>query len=196
MTPIADIFCFAIRRARAADIASIRAMQERSMWILGGAFYSDDELAGFLSQYGTMDDAVVAEGHFFVAENHAGKILGSGGWTRRRPVYATGPGNSAETPALPTVRSVFVDPAAERRGIASSIMACVEDDAHDHGVRKIALTATLPGAALYERLGYLTLGRERLPLNNAGSFACVRMTRLLERSIDLTRDSEAWRFSA
>lgn len=166
------------------------------MWILGGSFYSDDELAGFLSQYGTMDDAVVAEGHFFVAENHAGKILGCGGWTRRRPAYATGPGNSAETPALPTVRSVFVDPAAERRGIASSIMARVEDDAHDHGVRKIALTATLPGAALYERLGYLTLGRERLPLNNGGSFACVRMTRLLERSIDLTRDSEAWRFSA
>jgi len=76
------------------------------MWILGGPFYSDDEVAGFLTQYGTMDDAVVAEGHFFVAVNHSGKILGSGGWTRRRPAYATGQAKSPETQTLPTVRSV------------------------------------------------------------------------------------------
>lgn len=166
------------------------------MWILGGPFYTDDELAGFLTQYGTMDDAMVAEGNFFVAENPSGKILGSGAWTRRRPAYTTGLGESAETEALPTVCSVFVDPAAERRGIASSIMTRIERDALDHCVRDIALTATLSGAALYERLGYLTEGREQLPLNNGSSFGCIRMNKQLERPLDLIPESVAWRFSA
>ncbi|MFZ2103548.1 MAG: GNAT family N-acetyltransferase [Oricola sp.] len=179
MTPITDRLATIMRHARPADIPAIRAMQQRSMWVLGGHFYSDDEIAGFLTQYGTMDDAVVAEGHFFVAVNHAGKILGSGGWTRRRPDYASGFGGSPETEALPTVRSVFVDPAAARRGVASSIMARVERDAIDHGVPELALTATLSGAALCERLGYLALACQRLPLNNGGGFACVRMTKRL-----------------
>ncbi|MDP2733755.1 MAG: GNAT family N-acetyltransferase [Hoeflea sp.] len=188
MTPTTDRLGFTIRRARPADIPSIRTMQERSMWILGGSFYSDDEIADFLTQYGTMDDAVVAEGHFFVAENRSGKILGSGGWTRRRPRYATGPGESVETETLPTVRSVFVDPAAEWRGIASSLMARIESDALDHGMREIILTATLSGASLYERLGYRALGRELLPLNNGSSFGCIQMTKQLER----VSEAEAW----
>lgn len=166
------------------------------MWILGGTFYTDDEIAGFLTQYGTMDDAMVADGNFFVAENRSGKILGSGAWTRRRTAYATGFGKRAETEALPTVRSVFVDPATARRGIASSIMARIESDALDHCVRDIALTATLSGAALYERLGYLVQGREQLPLDNGSSFGCVRMTKQLERPSDLIHESVAWRFSA
>lgn len=168
-----------IRLVRPADIPAIRAMQQRSMWVLGGSFYSDDEIAGFLTQYGTMDDTIVEEDHFFVAQNHAGRILGSGGWTRRRPDYARRLGTSPETQGLPTVRSVFVDPAAERRGIGSSIMAWVERDAVENGIQQLSLTATLSGTALYERLGYLALGRERLSLSNGSGFACVRMVKHL-----------------
>ena len=150
------------------------------MWVLGGSFYSDEEIAGFLTQYGTMDDAIVDEGHFFVAMNQVGRILGSGGWTCRRPDYATGFGENPVAEALPTVRGVFVDPAAERRGIASSLMAWVEQDAVENGIEAIFLTATLPGAALYERLGYQVLGREPLSLNNDIGFACVRMMKRLK----------------
>jgi len=166
------------------------------MWILGGPYYQDEEIAGFLTRYGTMEDAVVAEGHFFVAENPAGKILGSGGWAHRQPAYAKRLGKSTRTEALPTVQGLFVDPAAARRGIASSIMTHIERDARDHCVRDIALTATLSGAALFERLGYLTGVREQLPLKNSSSFGCIRMTKQLERSRDLIPESVYWRFSA
>ena len=117
---------------------------------------------------------------FFVAMNQVGRILGSGGWTCRRPDYATGFGENPVAEALPTVRGVFVDPAAERRGIASSLMAWVEQDAVENGIEAIFLTATLPGAALYERLGYQVLGREPLSLNNDIGFACVRMMKRLK----------------
>lgn len=185
MTPTTDTPRYTIRHARPADIPAIRAMQQRSMWVLGGHFYSDDEIAGFLTEFGTMDDAIVEEGHFFVAENQARKTLGSGGWTRRRPRYESGLGDGHDTEASPTVRGVFVDPAAQRRGIASSIMARVERDALEHGVRELALTATLSGAALYERLGYLVRERAQLALKNDTTFACVRMTKRLERPIEL-----------
>ncbi|WP_162901523.1 GNAT family N-acetyltransferase [Breoghania sp. L-A4] len=180
MAPTAVSARASIRHARPADVPAIRAMQQKSMWVLGGAFYSDDEIAGFLTQYRTMDDAIVAEGHFFVTENQAGRILGSGGWTRRRPGYTRGLGGSTATAALPTVRSVFVDPAAARRGIATSIMARTERDAVEHGIPEFTLTATLSGAALYERLGYLGQGSERLALNRGGGFACIRMTKRID----------------
>lgn len=180
MTQIIEPPSYIIRTARTADIPAIRAMQERSMLVLGGSFYSDEEISSFLTQYGTMDDAVIDEGHFFVAADPAGRILGSGGWSRRRPDYHQGLEKNPETEALPAVRSVFVDPAAERRGVASSIMARLERDAVEYGVRELSLTATLSGVALYDRLGYRRRDALQLALNDNTGFACIRMTKRLE----------------
>jgi GNAT superfamily N-acetyltransferase len=179
MTQTIDPPRYIIRNARTAEIPAIRAMQERSMVVLGGGFYSDEEIASFLTQYGTMDDAVIDEGHFFVAADPVGRILGSGAWTRRRPDYAKELEMDPETETLPTVRSVFVDPAVNRRGIASSIMARLERDAVEHGVRELSLTATLSGVALYERLGYRRRNITQLALNGNIGFACIRMTKRL-----------------
>ncbi|MCT7378652.1 GNAT family N-acetyltransferase [Chelativorans salis] len=170
---------YIIRNARPADIAAIRAMQERSMWVLGGDFYEAGALASFLTEFGTMDDAIVDEGHFFVAENDRGAILGSGGWTRLRPGYANGLGTGGQTADRPTVRSVFVDPAATRRGVASAIMLRVERDAVEHGIQTLHLTATLSGVALYEHLGYRAEEAMAVCLSNQTRFACVRMAKRL-----------------
>ena len=66
-----------IRAARAADIPAIRAMQARAMRALGAGFYRPAVIAAFLERIGTMDDAVVHEGHFLVADA-GGAIVGSG----------------------------------------------------------------------------------------------------------------------
>lgn len=147
------------------------------MWVLGGDFYSSNEIASFLTLFGTMDDAVVEEGHYFVAEDRRGAILGSGGWTRSRPRYARA-GAEIQTP-VPTVRSVFVDPAATRRGVASAIMARTEQDALDHGVETLQLTATLSGVSLYQALGYQTEEVTALELPDQSRFGCVRMRKAL-----------------
>ena len=125
---------YIVRHARQADIPAIRTMQKRSMLILGGGFYTSNELTNFLALCGTMDDAVVEEGHYFVAEDDRGAILGSGGWSRARPSYAKAAADCEAVAGSPTVRSVFVDPAATRRGIASAIMLRTERDAVEHGV--------------------------------------------------------------
>jgi len=170
---------YTIRLARPADIPAIRSMQERSMWVLGGDFYTPNDIASFLTLFGTMEDAVVDEGHYFVAEDRRGAILGSGGWTRSRPRYANAVAGTRTPAQAPTVRSVFVDPAATRRGVASAIMARTEGDAIDHGADTLQLTATLSGVALYRRLGYQTEEITALELPDQSRFECVRMRKAL-----------------
>lgn len=63
-------------------------------------------------------------------------------------------------PNVAGVRSVFVDPAAARRGLAWAMMAKIEADAVAHTIRKLRVTATLSGVAFYARLGYRAEGRK------------------------------------
>ncbi|GLQ56992.1 hypothetical protein GCM10010862_42510 [Devosia nitrariae] len=154
-------------------------MQERSMGVLGGNFYSASEITGFMREFGTMDDAIVDEGHFFVAEDDHGAIIGSGGWTRLRPSYANGLDDGAPTAGYPTVRSVFVDPAAVRRGVGTAVMHRAERDAATNGHDTLHLTATLSGLALYQSLGYRTQEVTSLRLPDRVRFACVKMEKRL-----------------
>ncbi|RCS24738.1 GNAT family N-acetyltransferase [Phyllobacterium salinisoli] len=172
---------YIVRHARPADIPAVRAMQERSMWVLGSDFYTAGEIATFLTLFGTMDDAVVEEGHYFMAEDHRGAILGSGGWTRSRPPYHNAIAEAEAPIGMATVRSVFVDPAATRRGVASAIMMRTERDAREHGVDTLHLTATLSGFALYQAIGYRTEEATELRFPDQSSFGCIRMQKTLEK---------------
>jgi predicted N-acetyltransferase YhbS len=170
---------YVIRHADASDIPAIREMQARSMWALGADFYTSAEIATFMNSFGTMDDAVVIEGHCFVAADPGGAILASGAWSRAKPGYAAGMSATGPVADTPTVRSVFVDPAIARRGLGSAIMRRVEGDAALHGVRLLSLTATLSGAPLYERLGYEVQEVTQIVFPDKTRFGCVRMRKPL-----------------
>lgn len=159
-------------------------MQARSMWTLGADFYTEAEIANFMDAFGTMDDAIVIEGHFFLAEDPNGAILGSGAWSRAKPGYATGMSATGQVADMPTVRSVFVDPAVARRGVGSAIMRHVENDAASHGFRLLGLTATLSGAPLYERLGYEVQEATEIIFPDKTSFGCVKMRKPLAVRIE------------
>jgi GNAT superfamily N-acetyltransferase len=154
------------------------------MWTLGADFYTGVEIANFMNTFGTMDDALVTEGHFFFAEDPSGRVLASGGWSRARPGYAEGMSESGPAAAMPTVRSVFVDPGIARRGVGSAMMRRVEDDAALHGVRLLGLTATLSGAPLYAGLGYQVQEATQITFPDQTRFGCVKMTKLLAVNLD------------
>lgn len=179
---------YIIRLAQPADIPRIREMQTRSILVLGGSFYTSRQIANFLTLFGTMEDSLVEEGHYFVEEGHyfvaeanCGAILGSGGWTCSRPRYANAIAASEVPTDVPTVRSVFVDPTATRRGVASAIMLRTERDALEHGVDTLHLTATLSGFALYRALGYQTEEGTELKFPDQSRFEGVRMRKALGR---------------
>lgn len=167
-----------IRKAGADDILAIRALQERSLRVLGSGHYAPDELAAFVGQFGTMDFGIVDEGHFFLATDSIGTFAGTGGWSQRRPGYLRGEGADA-APGTATVRGVFVNPTATRMGIGSAVMRHIEADAASHGMRSLGLTATFSGVALYEALGYRERGRRAIGLGSGLSFGCVDMEKEL-----------------
>ncbi|GLQ53967.1 GNAT family N-acetyltransferase [Devosia nitrariae] len=170
-----------IRHARPRDITAIRAMQARSMWTLGADFYSEAEIAGFMEAFGTMDDAIVLEGHCFLAEDAYGAILASGAWSRAKPGYAAGLPAKGHAGDMPTVRSVFVDPAVARCGVGTAIMLRVEQDAIAHSVLLLGLTATLSGVPLYQRLGYQVEEVTQILFPDQTRFGCVKMQKVLDR---------------
>jgi GNAT superfamily N-acetyltransferase len=169
-----------IRTAQTADIPAIRAMQEHSTQVLCSGYYAPDEIEIFVEQFGTMDFAVVEEGHFLVAADNRGKLLGSGGWSRLPPGYQRGIGAASPPPDIATVRGVFVDPAAARNGIGTAIMRHTEADAARSGVSTLKLTAMLSAVALYKTLGYRETARRAIELRDDLSFGCMDMEKRLE----------------
>ncbi|HJU06787.1 MAG TPA: GNAT family N-acetyltransferase [Nitrospiraceae bacterium] len=172
----------AIRQARSAEIPALRDMQERSLRLLGAAFYAPRQIAAFLTEVGTMDEAVVDEGHYFVAANADGAILASGGWSRQTPGYeraVIGSAGARNGAGGAIIRSVFVEPALARRGLATAIMTKVEQDADANRVGTLSMMATLSGLAFYARLGYQTNGEKMVVLAGGLRFPFMSMSKSL-----------------
>jgi len=173
---------FEIRKAGRSDILEMRAMQERSMLTIGSRFYSRSEIETFLNLVGTMDDAVLDEGHFFVAVDPFDRVIGTGAWSTLVPGYARVAGGQQAAPSIArpaagiaTVRSVFVAPECTRRGIAHAIMHRIESDAAASGFDRLQLTATLSGEAFYRAMGYVAEPRGHVELPDGTRFGCVKM---------------------
>lgn len=52
------------------------------------------------------------------------------------------------------VRSVFVDPTYQRRGIGEQMIGCIEQEALDSGVLQLQVPSSLTAQGFYARLGY------------------------------------------
>lgn len=197
MQPIPVTHDIAIRKARLREFDDIRAMQERSLLVLGEGFYRRDVIDAFIALVGTIDEAVVAEGHYFVAEHRAHGLIGSAGWSQKPPGYERVRA-AAALPArrsdLATVRSVFVDPAVARSGVATALMSHLERDAARHGIRNLELMAMLSGLPFYRRLGWRELGKKTVPLAGGRRFDCMAMCKTV--TSHATNDNEGRRASA
>jgi predicted N-acetyltransferase YhbS len=167
---------FEIRKAGRGDVLEMRAMQERSMLAIGSRHYTRGEIESFLNLVGTMDDAVVAEGHFFIAVDPFERVIGTGAWSSPMPGHAPVARPAAGTA---TVRSVFVAPECSRRGIAHALMQRIETDAATAGVTRLQLAATLSGEAFYRAMGYAAEPRGAIELPDGTRFGCVRMNKAI-----------------
>jgi GNAT superfamily N-acetyltransferase len=177
---------FTIRSATAGDILRTRTMQMRAMSLTGAGFYSRAEIDSFLRNVGTLEEAVVAEGHVLVAVDGDGEVLGSGGWSQRAPCYARFTKNgdivatgSTPVPGVATVRSMFVAPEAGRRGVGRAIMRAVEADARDWGIFLLRLTAMLSAEKFCRAVGYSGEARGYMRLPDGARLGCLRLEKLI-----------------
>lgn len=176
-----------IRRSSPSDRDPLLALQHNSMRVLGRACYDDDVIETFIKEVGTLDERLIEDGTFFSAL--VGETLvGCGGWTLRTPSYASHMQPDAVRGLRPmvTIRSVFVDPAFARQGIARRIMAEIEADIVAAGYERASLGATLNAIPLYRMLGYRSGAPVVLRLPGDLTFVGLGMDKHLARSRSMT----------
>ena len=172
-----------IRKAGLRDAERMRAMHRLSLRAMGRSAYSQRQVDGFLRDVETVDEGILSDGTFFLAEADGG-VVASGAWTLRKPAYAARlpeavPGLIEEPRA--TIRSVFTHPGFVRRGLASAIIrVCEEEAVIREPISRIELHATLTAEPLYRGLGYQPQKPMSFPLSNGEHFPAIFMIKSLE----------------
>jgi predicted N-acetyltransferase YhbS len=177
-----------LRLAREADVAALEAMIPMSVRALQASYYSSKQMDAALESVFGVDRQLIRDSTYFVAE-HDGRIVGCGGWSRRRSLYGGDHGRQAEDGSLdPTqdaarIRAFFVHPSWARRGIGRSIMVGCEHAIVAAGFRAVDIVATLSGEPLYASFGYAVVSRYEIVIAGDLALPVVRMTKKMQDQI-------------
>lgn len=155
----------ALRTATLEDRAAIEQLIAVSARGLSREDYSDAQIEAAIADVFGVDTELIRDGTYFVVE-HNGRLVGCGGWSRRKTLFGgdryedreSGLLDPAREPAK--IRAFFVHPGWARHGIGRMLLQTCEAEAEAHGFQRLELMATLPGVKLYWALGYV--GSERV----------------------------------
>jgi GNAT superfamily N-acetyltransferase len=149
-----------IRKATLLDIPILRRLIPESARALSAGYYTPPQIEGAVVHIFGVDTQLISDGTYFVAEME-GRIVGCGGWSKRKTLYGGDQMKSAVEDSLldaqtepARIRAMFVDPGWARRGIGRRIMEVCEEEARAAGFSELELVATLPGEPLYRSSGY------------------------------------------
>lgn len=150
---------YEIRKATLQDREALEMLIARSARQLGAQDYTTEQIEGALRGAFGVDTQLIQDGTYFVVESE-GKIVGCGGWSRRRTLF--GGDSHVERSAAELdpriepgkIRAFFVAPEHARHGIGTIILKRCEEEARSFGFLCLELMATLPGVRLYAKHGY------------------------------------------
>lgn len=191
-----------LRKAVVSDVPALRALIEMSVRELQAQDYTPAQMEGALETVFGVDSQLIADGTYFVAEarlveakheeekpsggNNAGSewvIAGCGGWSKRKTLYGSDHWTEREDALLDPkrdaakIRAFFIHPAWARRGIGSKILEACEIAASAAGFSSYEMGATLTGAKLFGKKGYVAVENIEVPLKNGLSLPVVRMAK-------------------
>lgn len=175
---------FVPRLAHEGDVADLERLIPVSVRGLQAAFYTPSQIEAALGSAFAVDRQLIRDGTYFVVED-AGRIVGCGGWSRRRALCGGDHGRCGDDPPLDPaseparIRAFFVHPDRARRGIGRAILESSEQAIVQAGFRGIVLMATLAGEPLYAAGGYVAVERCEIPLVSDVSLPVVRMAKNL-----------------
>lgn len=174
-----------IRRATLADRSALHDLIARSARLLSRGHYTERQVESALATgvFG-VDSELVADGTYFVAETD-GKLVGCGGWSRRKTLFGgdafagreAEPLDPARDPAK--IRAFFVHPEWARRGIGRAILERCEAEARAAGFGALEMMATLPGLEFYQAAGYAFDAAVEYEMDDGVSIDFVRMSKAL-----------------
>jgi GNAT superfamily N-acetyltransferase len=150
---------YQVRKAIRADQSDLARLIARSARTLAGRDYRSEQIEAALRAVFGVDSQLIDDGTYFVAVLD-GKILGGGGWSRRRTLFGGDSHAERDEGELDPnvdaarIRAFFVDPDFARRGIGRALLERCESEARAQGFRRFELMGTLTGIPLYQALGY------------------------------------------
>jgi len=160
---------YEIRPATLADRPALEVLIARSARELSTDDYTPEQIEGALRGAFGVDTQLILDGSYFVADA-AGKLIGCGGWSRRRTLFGGDANTDRDADELDPrvdaakIRAFFVDPDHARQGIGQALLERCEAEAKARGFSRFELMATLPGVKLYAANGYVTGERVRYQL--------------------------------
>ncbi len=171
-----------VRLAQASDIPALEVLIPLSARQLQVAHYSSEQIEGAIGTVFGVDSQLIADGTYYVAEKD-GRIVGCGGWSRRKTTYGSDKAKKGPDPLRdPTrepamIRAFFVHPEFARQGIATRFLTACEQAAYAAGFTTLDIVATLPGEPFYAAFGYAVTEKIEIPLPNGAAMPARRMTK-------------------
>ena len=149
-----------IREATLDDRPALEALIARSIRTLGAGDYTGAQIEAALRGAFGVDTQLIRDRSYFVVHDADGRMVGCGGWSRRRTLFGSDAREGRDAaeldPAVDAakIRAFFVDPDAARQGVGTLLLEHCEARARAHGFRRFELMGTLPGVRLYAARGY------------------------------------------
>lgn len=168
------------------DVPALEELIPLSVRALQAGHYSPAQMEAAIGPVFGVDRQIIADGTYFVVED-AGRIVGCGGWSRRKAVFG---GDRARFGAdemidplrdPARIRAFFVHPGFARRGIGRALLAACESAIVAAKFANAELVATLAGEPLYAAFSYEVVGRFEVPISGGLKLPVVRMKKRLNR---------------
>ena len=176
-----------IRKACMADIPTLCEVIEASVRGLQARDYSPRQIELALRDLYGVDTQLIADGTYFAAEATSegteARIVGCGGWSRRRTLFGGDQWRARQDDLLDPgrdagkIRAFFIRPEWVRRGIGTMILDVCEAAARAAGFKRLEMGATLSGVPFYRARGYTALESVDAPLAEGESLPVVRMVK-------------------
>ena len=184
-----------LRLAIPNDLPVLRELIEASVRGLQGEDYTPAQIEGALKTVFGVDRQLIADGTYIVAEadlqggasGHAAEgnsrkvIVGCGGWSKRKTLYGSDHWTGREDALLDPsedaakIRAFFIHPQWARRGVGSLLLEGCENAARAAGFTRFEMGATLTGAKLFGKRGYVAVKPISIPLSNGETLPVIHM---------------------
>ena len=150
---------FSIRKATLDDRGALENLIARSARALTLGAYTPRQVETALRGAFGVDTQLISDGTYLVAEAD-GRIVGCGGWSRRRTLFGGDAHRRRDVTELDPkrdaakIRAFFIDPAHVRHGIGRALLERCEAAARTAGFTRLELMAMLSGVDFYRAHGY------------------------------------------
>ncbi|HEX4598093.1 MAG TPA: GNAT family N-acetyltransferase [Burkholderiaceae bacterium] len=151
---------FSIRGATVDDRGALENLIARSARALTLGAYTPRQVETALRGAFGVDTQLISDGTYLVAEAE-GRIVGCGGWSRRRTLFGGDAHRRRDVAELDPkrdaakIRAFFIDPVYVRRGVGRALLERCEAAARAAGFTRLELMAMLSGVDFYRAHGYV-----------------------------------------